>query len=75
MLFEMEERTLEKGIRRGRAEGILDLLCEPGEVNQTVREQIYAQKEDEVLRTCHKTCRKGTKRTGVCAESVQKLVI
>lgn len=52
--FELEERTLEKGIRQGRAEDILDLLCELGEVNQTVREQIYAQEEDEVLRTWHK---------------------
>ncbi len=66
MLFEMEERTLEKGIRRGRAEGILDLLCEPGEVNQTVREQIYAQKEDEVLRTWLKLAAR--------AQSVQEFV-
>ncbi len=66
MLFEMEERTLEKGIRRGRAVGILDLLCELGEVNQTVREQIYAQKEDEVLRTWHKLAAR--------AQSVQEFV-
>ncbi len=57
---------MEKGIRRGRAEGILDLLCEPGEVNQTVREQIYAQKEDEVLRTWLKLAAR--------AQSVQEFV-
>lgn len=52
--FELEERTLEKGIRQGRAEGraedILDFLDELGEVDQAVRERIYAQKDDALLR-------------------------
>ncbi len=49
--FELEERTLQKGRREGKAEDILDLLCELGEVSPAVREKILAQKEDAVLRT------------------------
>lgn len=52
--FELEERTLQKGIRQGRAEGkaeaILDFLCELDEVPPAVREKIYSQKDDAVLR-------------------------
>ncbi|MDE5818831.1 MAG: PD-(D/E)XK nuclease family transposase [Lachnospiraceae bacterium] len=53
--FELEERTLQKGIRQGRAEGkaedILDLLCELSEIPPAVREQICSQKDDTILRS------------------------
>lgn len=76
--FELEERTLQKGIRQGREEGkeegkaegkaeaILDLLSELGEVSPMVREQIYSQKDDATLRAWLKLAAK--------AESIQDFV-
>ncbi|MCM1539480.1 MAG: 3-isopropylmalate dehydrogenase, partial [bacterium] len=67
---ELEERTLQKGIRQGRAEGkaedILDLLSELGEVTPAVREQLYSQKDDVTLRAWLKLAAK--------AESIQDFV-
>lgn len=70
--FELEERTLQRGIKQGRIEGkaegkaeaILDLLCELGEVSQDVREKVGEQKDDAVLRLWLKLAAK--------AESVQE---
>ena len=72
--FELEERTLQKGIRQGRMEGkaegkaeaILDLLCEWGEVPSAVQEQIDSQKDDAILRSWLKLAAK--------AESIQDFV-
>lgn len=65
--FELEERTLQKGIRQGRAEGkaeaVLDVLCDLGEISPALREHIYSQKEDAILRTWLKIA--------VKAESIQ----
>ena len=73
--FELEERTLQKGIRQGKVEGraegkaegkaedILDILCELGKVSPDLRKQICSQKDDSILRTWLKLA--------VKAESIQ----
>lgn len=65
--FELEERTLQKGIRQGKVEGraedILDILCELGKVSLDLREQVCSQKDDAILRTWL--------RLAVKAESIQ----
>ncbi|MBD5531740.1 MAG: hypothetical protein HDQ98_05990 [Lachnospiraceae bacterium] len=62
--FEMEERIRQEGKAEGKAEAILEFLCELGEVSTSVREQITSQKDENILRTWLKLVAK--------AESVQE---
>lgn len=61
--FEIEARIRREGKAEGKAEDILDLLCELGEVPLSVQDQITLQKDEHVLRRWLKLAAK--------AESVQ----